>query len=238
MPLTAVIFDVDGTLAETEEIHRKAFNEIFRQHGLSWHWSKERYKELLAVTGGKERMRHFIEAYAPDDGGELAWEQIAAMHAEKTKRYKEMVTSADMALRPGVAGFIASCREQGLRLAIATTTSRSNVDALLTTTLGPESLEWFEAIGAGEQAERKKPAPDVYDWVLAKLGVPAPHCLAVEDSYNGVQAALAAGLPCLVTPSFYTQDEDLTGALKVASTLEQVSLDELRASFAATQGRG
>lgn len=236
MPLKAVVFDVDGTLAETEEIHRKAFNEIFRQQGLSWNWSKQRYKELLAVTGGKERMRHFIEAYAPDDGGALTWEEIAAMHAAKTRRYKELVTSGDMELRPGVAGFIAACREQGLRLAIATTTSRSNVDALLSTTLGPDSLRWFEAIGAGEQAERKKPAPDVYEWVLAQLDLPACHCLAVEDSFNGVQAALAAGLPCLVTPSFYTEGEDFSGALEVAATLEQVSLDALGARIAASQG--
>ncbi len=236
MPLTAVVFDVDGTLAETEETHRKAFNAIFREHGLSWNWGAQLYKELLKVTGGKERMRHFIEAYTPVDGRELSQQEIAAMHVEKTKRFKEMVTSGDMALRPGVAGFIAACREQGVRLAIATTTSRSNVDALLTTTLGPDSLAWFEAIGAGEQAERKKPAPDVYEWVLAKLDLPARHCLAVEDSYNGVQAALAAGLACLVTPSFYTEDEDFGGALEVAPSLEQVSLEGLRARLAAGQG--
>jgi len=231
MALQALIFDVDGTLAETEDLHRRAFNKAFAEQGLDWRWDRTLYGKLLAVTGGKERMRHFIERFSPATGTELSWEDIAALHARKTALYGAMVASGELELRPGVAALLDAARQAGLRLAIATTTSQANVSALLTATLGPEAQGWFETIGAGEHASRKKPAPDIYLRVLEELGLPGGACLALEDSANGLRAAAAAGIPVLVTPSVYTEGEDFRFALQVLPSLEDASLKTLQALF-------
>ena len=220
MNLQALIFDVDGTLAETEEVHRKAFNRAFADAGLDWHWSRERYRELLAVSGGKERIRHFIgeddpaQAQRPDLD---AW--IAGLHQAKTRHYAEMMAAGEAELRPGVERLIREAHRIGLRLAIATTTSMANITALFDATMGHEALAWFEVIGAAEQAPVKKPDPSVYLWVLEQLKLPPDACLAIEDTRNGVQAATAAGIPVLVTESFYSQGEDFTGAIAVLTDL-------------------
>lgn len=231
MSFQALIFDVDGTLAETEDTHRKAFNKTFRENGLDWNWDRTLYKKLLAVTGGKERMRHFIDDYSPATGRQLQAEDIAALHAKKTNIYNEMVASGEMTLRPGVAELLQQAREVGVRLAIATTTSQANVTTLITSTLGAQALDWFETIGAGEHAKHKKPAPDIYLWVLDKLKLPAAACLAVEDSANGLRAAMAAGLATLITPSVYTDDEDFSQALLQVPDLSHADLKSLQIEF-------
>jgi beta-phosphoglucomutase-like phosphatase (HAD superfamily) len=207
--LQALIFDVDGTLAETEfDGHRVAFNEAFAAAGLGWHWDVPTYRRLLAVTGGKERMFAWWRECDPGGAAEPGTaERIRSLHEAKTLRYTRRVEAGELALRPGVARLLAEARAAGLRLAIATTTSLDNVHALLRHTLGPESIDWFEAIGAGDSVAAKKPAPDIYLQVLAALGIEPDEAIAFEDSAPGLASALAAGLPCVVTPSLMSAGE-------------------------------
>lgn len=231
--LQALIFDVDGTLADTErDGHRVAFNLAFRDAGLDWHWDEALYGELLAVTGGKERMRFYCERHLPEFLQQAdADARIKALHAAKTAHYVKLVESGALPLRPGVARLIAEARAAGLRLAIATTTTPENVTVLLRASMAPDAMEWFEVIGAGDVVPAKKPAPDIYRWVLERLGLPPAACLALEDSENGIKSSLAAGIPTLVTESEYTRGQDFSGALAVVPDLEATTLADLRSVF-------
>lgn len=224
--LHAVLFDVDGTLADTEQDgHRIAFNAAFRQFDLDWHWDIDLYGELLQVTGGKERIRHYIANYAPKAPEEIdlqVW--IADLHKTKTKYFESLMEAGKIPLRPGVARLINELRQQQVKLAIATTTTMENVTALLKSTLGEESITWFDVIGAGDIVPLKKPAPDIYHWVLNQLGLTAQQCIAIEDSENGLKSALAADLPTLITVSGYTRQQDFDGAAAVLSDLGEPSL--------------
>ncbi|MEW5890317.1 MAG: HAD-IA family hydrolase [Pseudomonadota bacterium] len=219
--LEAVIFDVDGTLAETErDGHRPAFNAAFREFGLDWDWSVPLYGDLLSVTGGKERIRHYIGHFRPDvldrpDADDL----IAALQRAKNRHYAARLRTGAVPPRSGVLRLIRELRQAGTRLAIATTTSPENVEVLLATTLRALPPGTFEVIGAGDVVPAKKPAPDIYAWVLERLKLPAAACLAIEDSANGVRAARAAGLPVLAVTSAYTRDEDFAGRVAVLSDL-------------------
>ena len=219
--LQAVIFDVDGTLAETErEGHRIAFNLAFAEFELDWEWTPELYGELLSVAGGKERIRLYIETHAPEFLARAdldLW--IARLYKCKSDRYSERVHSGAITLRAGVARLIGELRQAGIRLAIATTTAPSNIHSLISANLKKDMLELFEVIGAGDLLISKKPSPDVYEWVLQRLGLPAEACLAIEDSSIGLTAARAARLPTVITVSSYTADENFDGALSVLSGL-------------------
>ncbi len=217
----AVLFDVDGTLADTErDGHRLAFNAAFKEFDLDWKWGIELYGELLAITGGKERIRHYMEKYAPAElsRGELDnW--IAGLHKAKTRYYVALLERGETPLRPGVARLIRELRDAKIKIAIATTTTPENVTSLLKSTLGEDSPDWFDVIGAGDIVPGKKPEPDIYHWVLDRLGLPAKQCLAVEDSENGLRASLAAGLDTVVTVNDYTRLQDFAGAAVVLSDL-------------------
>jgi HAD superfamily hydrolase (TIGR01509 family) len=214
----ALIFDVDGTLAETEELHRRAFNETFAEFGLSWQWDTAAYRDLLKVTGGRERMLHFVRRDRPPAPADIE-ATIPKMHAAKNGHYARLMARGELKLRPGVARLIAEAAGRGVKLAIATTTSHANVAALLDATFGGGAAELFAVIAAGEDVARKKPDPEVYTLALQRLGVPAARCIAFEDSRNGLLAAQAAGLRVVVTPSFYTEHESFDEALATLSDL-------------------
>lgn len=220
MTLKAVIFDVDGTLADTEEAHREAFNATFRHHGLPWEWDEALYRDLLSVAGGKERIRHYCERFFPrflDDPA--ADETIGFLHAQKTRRYAHLVDIGAVSPRPGVVRLLRDLQAAGIRLAIATTTSRANVDALLAAAFAVPPAPTFKVMGCGEDASAKKPAPDIYRWVLEQLDLPPEDCLAIEDSRNGLLAAHAAGLPAIVTENAWTTGDDFAEAVAVLSDL-------------------
>lgn len=218
--LKALLFDVDGTLAETEEVHRLAFNRAFGDAGLDWTWDRPQYGKLLAVSGGRERIAHFIQTYgATVPAGADVPALIADLHREKTRHYADMMATGEIALRPGVERLLRQAAGEGLRLAIVTTTSAANVMPLLQATVGRDAAQWFEVMCTAEQAPVKKPAPDAYLWTLQRLALDATDCLAIEDTANGVAAARAADIPVLVTESAYSEGEDFSGAVAVLSQL-------------------
>jgi HAD superfamily hydrolase (TIGR01509 family) len=213
MSLDALIFDVDGTMADTEEAHRTAFNLAFERARLPWRWNRDDYRELLKTTGGKERLSAFIERLdaSPAERTRLL-AHVPDIHAEKTKFYSSVVRDRAVPLREGVERLLDEALSAGLRLAIASTTTAVNVDALLQSTLGTRGLGLFSVIACGDQVRAKKPAPDIYRLALHHLGLTSERCAAFEDSANGLHAAAAAGLWTVVTPTFWTEDSDFSAA--------------------------
>ena len=210
MALRALIFDVDGTLADTErDGHRVAFNAAFAEAGLAWHWDEVLYGELLQVSGGVERMLYYARAYLglTDSNGELQ-RLVRRLHASKTRHYIERIAAGAVQLRPGVSRLLAQARSEGLRLAIATTTTRANVIALLQATLGLTAADDFEVIGTAQEVATKKPDPAVYHWVIGRLRIAPADVLAIEDSRNGLIAATRARIPCIVTPTPYSAADE------------------------------
>jgi HAD superfamily hydrolase (TIGR01509 family) len=219
--LQALIFDVDGTLADTErDGHRVAFNRAFAEAGLNWHWSVEVYHKILAIAGGKERIQYYCRSFQPQFVPPIGLpEWAAALHKAKTRHYRQLIAEGHIPLRPGVRRLLQEAREAGVRLAIATTSALDNVLALLETSLGKDSPDWFEVIAAGDIVPAKKPAPDIYQYVLQAMDLPADRCLVLEDSRQGLLASTTAGLKTVITCSIYTQDEDFSGAALVLNHL-------------------
>jgi HAD superfamily hydrolase (TIGR01509 family) len=232
--LQALIFDVDGTLADTErDGHRVAFNQAFAEAGLDWNWSVEHYGELLAVTGGKERMQFYLDRFRPDyPRPDHLKQMIVDLHAAKTRHYTQLLATGAIPLRPGVRRLLEQARQAGLRLAIATTTTPANVTALLQHALDPSSVAWFEVIAAGDIVPAKKPAPDIYTYTLDKMGLRPEDCMAFEDSENGILSARQAGIPTIITVNDYTLDHDFSGAAVVLD-----SLGDTAAPFRVLQGQ-
>jgi len=208
--VAALIFDVDGTLAETEEAHREAFNATFSAAGLDWHWDQALYCELLKVTGGKERMRAYLESSCPVLA--ISDAVIADLHRQKTKAYSEIIAGGGVRLRPGIRELIQFARSQGMKVAVATTTNPPNVEGLCIACWGQPAADVFDVVAAGDEAPNKKPAPDIYNIAMDRLGLAPEQCIAFEDSRNGLLSAKSASLRVVITPSRYSASDDFTGA--------------------------
>ena len=219
--IDAVLWDVDGTLAETErDGHLVAFNAAFQELDIPWRWSEEHYGELLRVAGGFERLLFDMESQplAPitlEERSPLA----RRIHALKNRRYVELVASGALPLRAGVRELFDECAAAGLRMAIVTTTSRSNVQALLVAQVGADWESRFAAVVCAEDAPVKKPDPQAYRLVLERLQLPAERTVAIEDSAMGLAAATAAEIPVVVTRGRYFTDDPVRGALAVGTSL-------------------
>ena len=223
----ALIFDVDGTLAETEQAHLQGFNLAFAAAGLDWRWSPEAYRALLTTTGGKERMARYVR----EQGGDPTAYPLADLHRAKTRLFTEIVAGGGLQPRAGIRAILAEARRDAIRLAVATTTSPENVAALCLALFGAPMEAVFEVVAAGDMVAAKKPAPDVYLLALERLGLPASACLALEDSRNGVLAAKGAGLKVALSQSFFTRGEPTESPdLQVAEFSELLPLARLSAA--------
>jgi HAD superfamily hydrolase (TIGR01509 family) len=222
--MKAIIFDVDGTLADTEDAHRKSFNKAFAETGLDWNWDVALYDKLLRVTGGKERIKYFVSDFLKSFDKPADYDGfVKNLHAVKTVHYTTMLREGHIPLRPGVKQLIEEAHAAGIMLAIATTTTPENVSALLEVGLGKDWARYFAANGCGDIVPHKKPAPDIYFWVLEKLGLKASDCIALEDSENGLRSSLAAGIKTFVTINHYTRNQDFAGAAGVFDDLSDLA---------------
>jgi beta-phosphoglucomutase-like phosphatase (HAD superfamily) len=252
LKIKALIFDVDGTLADTEEAHRESFNCAFQEHRLDWHWSRRDYARWLDVAGGKERLAAFIDTLPLADmppladppplassGRDALKALIPAIHRTKCDHYAQLVRSGCVPLRAGIKRLLKEATVAGVQLAIASTTTRENIDALLEAHFGGRGNACFRVIGAGDAVEHKKPAPDIYRFVLRELGESAADCVALEDSSQGLVAAKRAGLFTVITPSDWTLGEDFSNADLLLSSWDSCDRPflELEYAFATKLGR-
>ena len=214
--LKALIFDVDGTLADTEDAHRAAFNAAFKDAGLPWHWSPSEYTRLLDVSGGKERIWKYWREIDSGIASTINTQaKLDDIHNRKTRHYEALVERGHVPMRPGMVRLIKESFAAKVPMAIATTTTPANIDVLLRSSLGRDWRKHFKVVRDGHTDANKKPAPDVYFSALRELGFKGEQCLAVEDSHNGLIAARAASVPTLITPTSYTAAHCFDGALQV-----------------------
>lgn len=227
MSLAALLFDVDGTLADTEAGgHRPAYNQAFAALDLDWHWSPELYRELLAVSGGVPRLNFFLDRYRPSLGHHTtayrrdpsAW--IAALHDEKARFFREQLIHGHVMLRPGIARLIEAARDAEIFIGLVSNASRATVDAVRDYCLGRELGDALAIIVTGDDTPRPKPDPGPYSLACARLGIAADEAVAIEDSSTGLRGAIAAGVPTLVTTSQETREQDFSGALAVIDSLD------------------
>jgi len=223
MNLKAILWDVDGTLAETErDGHRVAFNRAFVACGLPWHWSETRYGELLAICGGRERLLRDM-CDRPDAPRQAEQRDALArrIHAAKNTIYPDLLRHVRLPLRDGVMALMQECRVRGVRMGIATTTSRVCVEALLRRHLGADWTAWFDALVCGEDVQHKKPDPEVYVRALLQVRVCPSQAVAIEDSPAGAAAARAVDMPVVLTRSSYFADSAVPGVAAIGPGLDQ-----------------
>lgn len=232
--MKALIFDCDGVLVDTErDGHRVAFNKAFAVKGYAIEWDVELYGQLLEISGGKERMRHYFDRYGwPDDAGDRD-ALIKELHKLKTDLFMRIIESGELPLRPGVARLVDEAIAAHITLAVCSTSHERAVGLVVEKLLGPRRKAHFSAILAGDVVSKKKPDPEIYHLASQRLGLDPSECVVVEDSRNGLLAAKAAGMHCIVTTNGYTQDEDFTEADLVVSELGdgpnvQVTLEEIK----------
>ncbi len=222
--MPALIFDCDGVLADTErDGHRPAFNETFAEVGLPVQWSESEYAERLKIGGGKERMASlltpgFVAANHLPADPEGQRDLLADWHRRKTARYKEMVRDGRLPGRPGIARIVGEAIEAGWSLAVASTSAEESVRAVLEHAVGTDHAARF-AVFAGDVVPAKKPDPAIYILAMQRMGIEPGDAIVIEDSRNGLLAAVGAGLRCVVTISSYTAEEDMTEAVMVVTSL-------------------
>lgn len=218
--LKAIIFDVDGTLAATEETHRQAFNAAFKEFHTPYQWSVSEYIELLDISGGKERIFKFLESKefkAPENDN--LRDYTLKLHQRKSEIYREKLIAGHIGLRNGVERLIKEARDKGISMAIATSTSTANVETVLKSALGEDALSYFETLVSCDLITAKKPSPAVYQYALANLGLKPENCIVLEDTCNGNRSALTAGIKTVITTHPLTVDEDFTGASLIIDQL-------------------
>jgi HAD superfamily hydrolase (TIGR01509 family) len=231
--MQALIFDCDGVLVDTErDGHRVAFNQAFAALGIDAEWDVPTYGQLLLIGGGKERMRHYFETRGwPAGRSESHDELIAALHKTKTDFFTDIIASGQLPLRPGISRLVDEAIAAGIRLGVCTTSAPKAIDGVLDL-FGSERKARFEFVHAGDVVKKKKPDPEIYELAKQSLGLPESECIVIEDSRNGLLAATGAGLPCLITISAYTADEDFKEAAMIVPELGdapnvRVTLDDL-----------
>jgi HAD superfamily hydrolase (TIGR01509 family) len=223
--MPALVFDCDGVLADTERYgHLPSFNQTFEEFGLPWRWTEEEYGRKLAIGGGKERMTSMLTpetikaAGLPDDPDALAAE-VAKWHKRKTALYTELVAAGSLPPRPGIRRIISAAGDAGWKLGVASTSAEPSVRAILEFAVGKDRADRFDVFLAGDVVPKKKPDPAIYLLALERLAVDPATVLVVEDSRNGLLAAVGAGLRCLMTVNGYTEEEDNSEATLVVSSL-------------------
>jgi HAD superfamily hydrolase (TIGR01509 family) len=225
MTLEALIFDLDGTMADTEEVHRQAFNAAFIKLELWWDWGPLRYCELLEISSGAERLHRYVDSLKVDAAENARLHAIVpAIHATKSEIYIDLLRNWKPPLRPGVKRLVGEARDQGLQVAVVTTSATANARAVLDNHFKGE----IALLVCADEVARRKPAPDIYLRTLSLLRKPAGACVALEDSANGLRAARAAGLATIVTPSRWTMAQDFAGADLLRPDLAELSLEEVR----------
>lgn len=216
----ALIFDLDGTVADTEEMHRRAFNAAFIRLELWWDWAPGRYASLLSISGGLDRLHHYVESLATGTAEKARLHAIVPIiHFTKSEIYGELLRAGRPPLRPGVARLITEAWHEGLDVAVVSTTGSANALELLRHHFKRGEIE---LLVCADEVERRKPAPDIYRRALALLHRPAEDCIAFEDSANGVRAARAAGLAVVAAPSRWTTGQDFDGAHRVVHDLSEL----------------
>ncbi|MDB5661799.1 MAG: hypothetical protein JWM38_1686 [Sphingomonas bacterium] len=231
--MKAIIFDCDGVLVDTErDGHRVAFNRAFAAMGIDAEWDVPLYAKLLLIAGGKERMRAYFDEFGwPEGRSEPKDALIAALHKQKTDIFADLISSGDLALRPGIQRIVDEAIAAGVKLGVCTTSAQKSIDAVLDL-LGPERKAKFDFVHAGDVVSKKKPNPEIYELAKKSLGLPTHECIVIEDSRNGLLAATGAGLPCLITTSTYTAEEDFSEAVQIVPELGdapnvRITLDDL-----------
>ncbi|MEM7467817.1 MAG: HAD-IA family hydrolase [Pseudomonadota bacterium] len=218
--LQGVIFDVDGTLADTEEIHRQAFNLAFKQFELDWEWTPKLYEELLRISGGHERITFYGADLRENFQSDSEFRNyVLTIHGVKTEIYRDLLHSGAVKLRPGVERLLEECRRENLVLGIATSSKYANLKVLLDNNLGSEWPEWFQSVKTCDTIDEKKPSPAVYNAVLADIPVPASSCVAFEDTKNGMLAATSAQICTIITTHFFTRNHHFPKASLVIDHL-------------------
>ena len=224
MKLSAVLFDVDGTFAETEDFHRKSFNESFKEFNLDWFWDEEIYRELIHVGGGKERIKYHINRAWPEMlNFKNLNKYIDSIHKVKNEIYGDFISESKIKPRTGVIRLVKELREKKVRMGLVSSSSEENVINLFETGLKIDISENFEIVAHGDCTPHKKPSPEVYEWALEKLKLPPQACIAIEDSPRGMESSLAAGISTIVTPSYLTIGENFDGAKLVISDLGEIN---------------
>lgn len=220
-----LLYDCDGVLGDTEQYgHLVAFNQMWREFDVPWSWSVEEYGRKLAIGGGKERMAslwddaEFRKVVEVPESKEAFLDTVARWHKRKSAIYQELIMSGQIPPRPGVKRLAQEALDAGWILGVCSTSARDSVAAVLNHVMG-DLADRFSLLLAGDMVKAKKPAPDIYNMAARQLGVSPAECLVIEDSRNGLEAADAAGMKCLVTVSGYTRDEDFSEAALVVTCL-------------------
>ncbi len=216
MTLHAVVFGSLGTLTETSDLHRRAFNQAFSELGLEWEWSEETYTDLLVHIGGANRILAFAKSHGDDS---VTTTTATELHRYKTKLYADLVAEAPSTIRPGVHRLIRSVKEAGLKLGFATSTSRANIDASIASLDGLVTLDDFDSVITIDDLDRGKPAPDAHVVCMSRLGVGAGNTIAIEDTENSVASASIAGATIVATPGDYAVDQNFSSAAVTVTSL-------------------